>query len=100
VPFARVPLYISIGAVRDEPVAVDGAVVVRPRVVVGATADHRLVDGAHAGRIAGVVRELLADPYRLDGPPFLGGPATNLPFRGHPETDSAQQTLRAEPSEM
>ena len=81
VPFARVPLYVSIGAVRDEAVAVDGAVVVRPCIVVGATADHRLVDGAHAGRIAGVVRELLADPYRLDAP-------------------TAQDTLRAEPSEM
>ena len=81
VPFARVPLYVSIGAVRDEAVAVDGAVVVRPCVVVGATADHRLVDGAHAGRIARIVRELLADPYRLDSP-------------------SPQEALQAQPSEM
>jgi len=66
VPFARVPLYVSIGAVRDEALVVDGEVVVRPQVVIGATADHRLVDGAHAGRIAGVIRELLADPDRLD----------------------------------
>ncbi len=66
VPFARVPLYVSIGAIRDEAVAVDGGVQVRPRVVIGATADHRLVDGAHAGRIARVLRDLLADPHRLD----------------------------------
>ncbi len=68
VPFARAPLYLSIGAVRDAAVVVDGAVVVRPQIVLGATADHRLIDGAHAGQIAAVMRELLADPARLDKP--------------------------------
>ena len=84
VPFARVPLYVSIGAVRDDAVVVDGAVVVRPQVVIGATADHRLVDGAHAGRIAQIVRDLLADPSQLERPAGAG----------------AQDGLRAEPSEM
>jgi len=74
VPFARVPLYISIGAVRQEAVAVGRDVLVRPQVVIGATADHRLVDGAHAGRIATVLRELLLDPYRLDKPSALPSP--------------------------
>lgn len=83
VPFARVPLYVSIGALRDEAVVVDGEVAVRPQVVIGATADHRLVDGAHAGRIAGVLRELLADPYQMDA-----RPATD---------ESSQATLRAVP---
>lgn len=68
VPFARVPLYLSIGAVRDAAVVVDGVVAVRPQIVLGATADHRLIDGAHAGQIAAVMRELLADPARLDEP--------------------------------
>jgi len=85
VPFARVPLYISIGAVRNEAVVVDGAVVVRPQAVIGATADHRLVDGAHAGRIAHIIRDLMADPYQLDRPGAAAG---------------GQETLRAEPSEM
>lgn len=76
VPFARVPLYVSIGALREEAVAFEGEVVVRPQIVIGATADHRLVDGAHAGRIAGVLRDLLADPYRLDVP------ATTAPIKG------------------
>jgi len=84
VPFARVPLYVSIGAVRDDAVAVDGAVVVRPQIVVGATADHRLVDGAHAGRIARIVRDLMADPSRLDRPSAAAGD---------------QAGVRAEPSE-
>jgi pyruvate dehydrogenase E2 component (dihydrolipoamide acetyltransferase) len=35
-------------------------------VLIG-TADHRLVDGAHAGQVVTVLRDLLADPARLDG---------------------------------
>ncbi len=65
-PFARVPLYICIGAVCDAPMAVDGQVVVRPRVVITATADHRVVDGAHAAKLARLVRGYLADPDSLD----------------------------------
>ena len=65
-PFARVPLYVCVGAVADAPMAVDGEVVVRPRMVMTATADHRLVDGAHAARVARLVRAFLADPATLD----------------------------------
>lgn len=68
VPFARAPLYIAVGAIRDAAVVQNGAVVVRPQLVLGATADHRLIDGAHAGQIARLVRELLTEPSRLDTP--------------------------------
>ncbi len=67
-PFARVPLYLAIGAVQDAAMVVDGEVVVRPQVVLGATADHRIVDGVHAGQLAIVLRRLLADPWQLDLP--------------------------------
>lgn len=67
-PFARTPVYLSVGAVRDRPVAVDGEVVVRPVSVLVATADHRVVDGAHAGRMQAVVVDLLTHPERLDTP--------------------------------
>jgi len=66
VPLARVPLYVCVGAVNDAPMAVDGQVVVRPRLVMTATADHRLVDGAHAAQVAKLVRLSLADPATLD----------------------------------
>jgi pyruvate/2-oxoglutarate dehydrogenase complex dihydrolipoamide acyltransferase (E2) component len=65
-PFARVPLYVCVGAVGDAPMAVDGEVVVRPQMVMTATADHRLVDGAHAATVARLVRQSLADPAGLD----------------------------------
>lgn len=64
-PFARTPVYLAVGAIRDRAVVVDGAVVARPVLVLVATADHRLVDGAHAGQMASIVRELVTHPERL-----------------------------------
>lgn len=63
-PFARCPLHLAVGAVRDAAMVVDGQVAVRPQLAV--TADHQLVDGAHAGAIATALRELLAVPTGLD----------------------------------
>jgi len=68
IPFARVPLYLAIGAVHDMPAVVDGAVVVQPQLVLVATADHRLVDGSHAGRLAALLRRFIAEPSLLDVP--------------------------------
>ncbi|MGL5825358.1 MAG: 2-oxo acid dehydrogenase subunit E2, partial [Nocardioides sp.] len=67
-PLARTPMYLAIGAVQEKAVVIDGEVVVRPVAVLVATADHRLVDGAHAGHMSDIIRTLLADPDRLDHP--------------------------------
>lgn len=77
VPFARVPLYLAIGRVSDAAVVVDGQVVVRPRLVLVATADHRLIDGAHAGRVVTIMRTLLADPWQLNDPSPVASGATS-----------------------
>ncbi|MDX6197481.1 MAG: hypothetical protein QOJ79_632 [Actinomycetota bacterium] len=66
VPAARVPLYVCVGAVSDAALVVDGKVAVRPQLVITATADHRLVDGAHAAKLARIVRMLLAEPHLID----------------------------------
>lgn len=66
VPLARVPLYICVGAVAPAAMVVEGEVVARPQLVMTATADHRLVDGAHAAQLARIVRGLLADPAQID----------------------------------
>lgn len=68
VPFARCPLYVCIGAVRQRPVVVDGEVVARPVLVLTATADHRIIDGAQAARLAAFLRSALAAPATLDAP--------------------------------
>ncbi|HVE99339.1 MAG TPA: 2-oxo acid dehydrogenase subunit E2 [Mycobacteriales bacterium] len=65
VPFARAPLYVLVGRLADAPLAVDGAVVVRPQLIVTFTADHRVIDGVQAGGLVGAVRAGLLDPTLL-----------------------------------
>ena len=65
VPFSRVPIVLTVGSVHDAPVVDDGAVVVRPVVCIGVTLDHRLIDGALAGKLAARFREVMLDPARV-----------------------------------
>lgn len=64
-PFARVPVYVLLGAIRDQAVVEQGQVVVRPMLTITATIDHRFMDGFQGGVLARKVREIFADPARL-----------------------------------
>lgn len=61
-PPAQTPIIALVGAVEDRPKAENGQVVVRPMMNVSATFDHRLIDGAHASRLAGLVKGYLENP--------------------------------------
>jgi len=65
-PFARVPLYVLIGAVREQAVVEDGAIVARPILTITATIDHRFVDGFQVGAIAREFHRIMNDPWSLD----------------------------------
>ena len=66
-PFARVPLYVLIGAIDDRPAVVDGKVTSRPLLTVTATIDHRFIDGFQGGVLAKAFREAFEDPWSLEG---------------------------------
>jgi 2-oxoglutarate dehydrogenase E2 component (dihydrolipoamide succinyltransferase) len=51
--------------VQDRPVAVDGAVVIRPMMYVALTYDHRIVDGREAVQFLVTIKDCLEDPARL-----------------------------------
>ena len=53
---------VAVGATEEQPVAVDGEVVVRPMLTLTATFDHRAVDGAPAAEFLQTVKELLEEP--------------------------------------
>lgn len=62
-PFARTPVLVLMGAVRDGVVAVDGEVCIRKELTITATIDHRFMDGAQGAKLATVTRKVLADPW-------------------------------------
>ena len=65
-PFARVPLWVLVGAVKERPAVVDGKVVPRPMLTVTATIDHRFVDGFQGAALAREFHRVFDDPWSLD----------------------------------
>lgn len=66
-PFARVPVWILVGAIKKKPWVIDDEVVVRPVLPIMATLDHRFVDGFQVAILAKTLRESLEQPWLLDG---------------------------------
>jgi pyruvate/2-oxoglutarate dehydrogenase complex dihydrolipoamide acyltransferase (E2) component len=63
VPYAKVPILLALGSVRETPVVRDGKVVVGKTMKVNATFDHRFIDGFHASVLSRVLRDWLEHPY-------------------------------------
>ncbi len=66
-PIVRPPevVNVGLGAIRDRVVAVDGAPVVRPTLVLSVAGDHRVLDGDTLGAFVDHVASLLEDPVLL-----------------------------------
>lgn len=62
VPFSRVPIIVTVGAVRQAAVVEDEQLVIRPVLPIGVTLDHRVLDGYQAGKLARRFQEVLSDP--------------------------------------
>ncbi|MBO0777578.1 MAG: 2-oxo acid dehydrogenase subunit E2 [Ktedonobacteraceae bacterium] len=56
---------LAVGAITPTPVVADGQVVVRDRVKVTLSADHRSIDGALAARFLQEVKRLIEEPFGL-----------------------------------
>jgi hypothetical protein len=80
IPFARTPLCITLGAVRDAPTVVGTQIVIRKHVSLGVAFDHRVMDGYHAGVMSRRFREIFADPDgALGRPEDLAAPQCTSP---------------------
>src|SRR5207245_11374904 len=53
---------LAVGSVEDRVVAVDGQAVVRPRMEITLTCDHRAVDGATGAEFLMTVKQFLEEP--------------------------------------
>jgi pyruvate dehydrogenase E2 component (dihydrolipoamide acetyltransferase) len=60
---------LAVGLIEPRALVVNGAVEARPACTLALTFDHRLMDGAQAGRALRDVRDLLQDPSRLEALP-------------------------------
>ncbi|MBW7932281.1 MAG: 2-oxo acid dehydrogenase subunit E2 [Gemmatimonadaceae bacterium] len=56
---------LAIGAVEDTPAVVDGAVVIRKRMRVTMSCDHRVIDGAVGARFLQDLRRMIENPLLL-----------------------------------
>ncbi|HSJ05819.1 MAG TPA: pyruvate dehydrogenase complex dihydrolipoamide acetyltransferase [Longimicrobiales bacterium] len=56
---------IAVGAVEDKPVVERGEVVVRPRMRMTMSCDHRVVDGAMGARFLQTLKELIEEPMMM-----------------------------------
>lgn len=63
VPYARVPILLAVGAVKERAIAEDGKILAGWTMTVNATFDHRLIDGIHAAQMSKVLRAWLEKPY-------------------------------------
>ncbi len=69
VPVSRSPIVLLVGEVRERPLAENGTVVAAPVMNVGATFDHRLIDGFQGSAMARIVIDAVQDPEKAFGPP-------------------------------
>jgi pyruvate dehydrogenase E2 component (dihydrolipoamide acetyltransferase) len=60
---------LAVGIIEPRALVVNGAVEARPACTLALTFDHRLLDGAEAGRALRDLRDLLQDPSRLEALP-------------------------------
>ncbi len=56
---------LGVGRIKAMPAVVDGEIVVRQKMWLSLTFDHRLVDGAPAARFMQYVKQLVEEPYLL-----------------------------------
>ena len=56
---------LAVGSITPTPVVVDGQIVVRNRMKVTLSSDHRAIDGAIAARFLQEVKRLLEEPFGL-----------------------------------
>ncbi|MBI5505506.1 MAG: 2-oxo acid dehydrogenase subunit E2 [Deltaproteobacteria bacterium] len=69
VPVSRTPIVLLVGEVTDRPAVEDGALVIAPILNIGASFDHRMIDGYQASKMARTVVASISDPEAAFGPP-------------------------------
>jgi pyruvate/2-oxoglutarate dehydrogenase complex dihydrolipoamide acyltransferase (E2) component len=62
VPFSRVPALLTVGAIQEKAVVIEGKIEIRPIMTIGVTLDHRVIDGIHGAKMAAEFKECFRNP--------------------------------------
>jgi pyruvate/2-oxoglutarate dehydrogenase complex dihydrolipoamide acyltransferase (E2) component len=68
IPASNLSFVVSMGKIQERPMGVNGQIVLRQMLPFGATFDHRIVDGAHIGRLVHYINHYLTHPEELEQP--------------------------------
>ncbi|HEY2772947.1 MAG TPA: 2-oxo acid dehydrogenase subunit E2 [Candidatus Binatia bacterium] len=68
VPISRSPIVLLVGQITDRPIVEHGKVIAAPVLNIGATFDHRIIDGYQGAMMARTVIDAVKDPERAFGP--------------------------------
>lgn len=63
-PYTRVPVLLTVGAMKEAPTVIDGKIEVRRTLPVAVTFDHRFIDGVHAAQMAFEFKKCFEDPEK------------------------------------
>jgi len=53
---------LAVGRIKEQPMVVNGEIVIRPTMWITLTGDHRVLDGVQAAKFLARVKELLENP--------------------------------------
>lgn len=62
---SHVPLVLAVFGIKEEPAVENSQVFACKTLTIGATLDHRIVDGVYAGRFVQTLKSYLEDPVKL-----------------------------------
>ena len=66
IKWTHVPLIVLVGTAREMPTVIDGELCVHTMLPVSATIDHRLLDGAHVGKLSKIMRSYVENPEAFE----------------------------------
>lgn len=62
-PWARVPLFVMVGACKDKAVVENGRIEIKPILNITVTIDHRFLDGAQGAQMAAELKKSIEHPH-------------------------------------
>jgi len=64
IPESNIPMHLSIGAMKNQPVVTNGKIEIAPCVNISANIDHRYMDATQGIRLANKIETIMNNPFK------------------------------------